>query len=90
MVTEEYQIEVLPVVVKELQKLPADVQRKLSKKIDALASKPRPEGCEKIKGREHTYRVRVGDYRIIYEVYDKRLVVLIVDAGHRREIYRDY
>lgn len=85
-----YLIQVLPAAEKELKKLPAEVQRKLSKKIDGLAANPRPEGCEKIKGREHTYRVRVGDYRIIYEVYDKRLVVLIVDAGHRREIYRDY
>jgi len=85
-----YLIQVLPAAEKELKKLPAEVQRKLSKKIDGLVANPRLEGCEKIKGREHTYRVRVGDYRIIYEVYDKRLVVLIVDAGHRREIYRDY
>lgn len=85
-----YLIQVLPAAEKELKKLPAEVQRKLSKKIDGLAANPRPEGCEKIKGRDYTYRVRVGDYRIIYEVYDKRLVVLIVDAGHRREIYRDY
>ncbi|MCE0483730.1 MAG: type II toxin-antitoxin system RelE/ParE family toxin [Methylacidiphilales bacterium] len=49
---------------------------------------PRSAGCVKLAGREELYRVRVGDYRTIYQIRDHELVVLIIDIGHRREIYR--
>ncbi|MGA0557011.1 type II toxin-antitoxin system RelE family toxin [Larkinella sp. VNQ87] len=54
--------------------------------IKALADNPRPFGCKKLKGRKG-YRIRVGDYRVVYEINDGILVVLIIDVGHRREIY---
>ncbi|WP_370452586.1 type II toxin-antitoxin system RelE/ParE family toxin [Corallococcus sp. CA054B] len=57
------------------------------KRIDALATEPRPVGAEKLKGSDYL-RIRIGDYRVIYQVEDGRLVVLIVELGHRREIYR--
>ena len=63
-----------------------DVQR-LMQRIRALADDPRPPGCEKLSGLDR-YRVRQGSYRIIYEVQDGRLVVLIVRVGHRRDVYR--
>jgi len=85
-----YQIEFLPAAVRDLKKLSADVQKKLSKKIDSLAANPRPEGCVKLSDSTNLYRVRVGDHRVLYKIYDAKLVVLIVEAGHRREIYRDY
>lgn len=53
-----------------------------------LASGPRPSGCEKPAGAEKLYRIRVGDYRILYQVQDQALLVLVVKIGHRREVYR--
>ncbi|HWZ21443.1 MAG TPA: type II toxin-antitoxin system RelE/ParE family toxin [Cytophagaceae bacterium] len=54
--------------------------------IYALAKNPRPSGCKKLKGRDG-YRIRVADYRIIYDIYDSTLVVDVVDLGHRKDIY---
>lgn len=74
-------------VAKDLRAFPKpDVQRIL-RRIDALADDPRPAGCEKLSGQER-YRVRQGDYRVVYEIQDDRLMVLIVRIGHRREVYR--
>lgn len=74
-------------VAKDLRALPkADVKR-LMQRVRALADDPRPDGCEKLSGQER-YRVRQGVYRIIYEIEDARLIVLIVRVGHRREAYR--
>lgn len=56
--------------------------------IDALAENPPPPGCVKLQGESELYRVRVGDYRIVYQIQDAVLVVLVVKIGHRREIYR--
>jgi mRNA interferase RelE/StbE len=53
-----------------------------------LASQPRPPGCDKLAGSEDLYRVRVGEYRIVYHVQDELLLVLVVKIGHRREVYR--
>ena len=56
-------------------------------RIDELAHNPRPQGVKKLSGAESLYRIRVGDYRIIYEIQDKALVVLVVKVAHRREAY---
>lgn len=74
-------------VAKDVRAFPKlDVQRIL-RRIDALAGDPRAVDCEKLSGQER-YRVRQGAYRIVYEIQDERLVVLIVKVGHRREVYR--
>ena len=74
-------------VAKDLRPLPkADVKR-VMERIRALADDPRPAGCAKLSGQER-YRVRQGIYRIIYEVEDARLIVLVVKVGHRRDVYR--
>jgi mRNA interferase RelE/StbE len=74
-------------VAKELRSLPKrDLQRVLSR-IDTLADEPRPAGAEKLSGRE-LYRIRQGQYRIVYEIADQRLIVTVVRVGHRRDIYR--
>ncbi len=74
-------------VAKDLRRVPnADVARILER-IRALADDPRPVGCEKLSGLER-YRVRQGVYRIVYEVLEHKLVVLVVKIGHRRDIYR--
>jgi len=75
-------------VAKDLRAFPKrDVQR-LLRRIRALAEDPRPAGCEKLTGRNR-YRVRQGAYRILYEIEDARLIVLVVKVAHRREVYRD-
>jgi mRNA interferase RelE/StbE len=61
---------------------------RLRSAIDSLESHPRPHGCVKLSGSDDIFRLRVGDYRIIYRVEDARLVVLVIEIGHRREVYR--
>lgn len=68
--------------------LSADVQGRISKAINALSEDPRPSGAIKLAGNEDLYRIRVGTYRVVYMVEDDRLLVLIVDVGHRKEIYK--
>jgi mRNA interferase RelE/StbE len=75
-------------VAKDLRAFPKQDVRRILARARALAEDPRPPGCEKLSGRDR-YRVRQGVYRIIYEIDDARIVVLVVKIGHRREIYRD-
>ena len=84
----KYTIQVKASAKKELAALPADVKLAVTKKIDAFADDPRPNGCEKLKGAEHTYRVRAGDYRIVYEIHKIVVSVTVIRIGHRREVYR--
>jgi mRNA interferase RelE/StbE len=56
--------------------------------IESLESDPRPSGCKKLVGSEHTYRIRIGDYRVVYELRDDKLIVLDVRVRHRRDVYR--
>jgi len=56
--------------------------------IDALAQEARPAGCVKLAGSPDLYRIRVGDYRIVYQIKDNELLVLVLSIGHRREVYR--
>lgn len=72
---------------KELQRVPKNDLRRIVQRIKELASDPRPIGCEKLFG-EEGYRVRQGDYRILYTVDDKCRAVEIYKVGHRREVYR--
>jgi mRNA interferase RelE/StbE len=74
-------------VAKDLRAFPKAEVRRIMQRIRSLADKPRPAGCEKLSGQER-YRVRQGVYRIVYEIEDQRLVVLVVKVGHRRDVYR--
>jgi mRNA interferase RelE/StbE len=64
------------------------LKRRIAKALHVLEENPRPSGCVKLQGEDELYRVRVGDYRIVYQIRDASLVVLVVQIGHRREIYR--
>lgn len=66
----------------------APMAARIAATIDALAGDPRPSGCRKLAGTDRLYRVRVGDYRVVYEIHDDRLLVLVIKLGHRREVYR--
>jgi mRNA interferase RelE/StbE len=83
-----YAIEFVPSARRELHKLPREVQLKLNPRIASLSFDPRPPGSKKLKGGDELWRIRVSDYRIVYEVQDKILVVLVVRVAHRREVYR--
>lgn len=83
-----YQIKVLRKASRQLKTLPKDVQSQIRSEIRTLSENPRPPGVKKLSGAGDFYRIRVGNYRIIYEIQDKVLLVLIVGVGHRREIYR--
>ena len=73
---------------KDLRRLDTAVQRRVLRSINALARNPRPNGCRKLVGSENAFRIRVGDYRVIYTVEDAILVVAIESVRHRREVYR--
>jgi len=83
-----YRVEIAPSAQRELSKLPRNVQKRIDERIRALAENPRPAGSRKLEEEEGFYRIRVGDYRIVYQVKDKVLIVLVIRIGHRREVYR--
>jgi mRNA interferase RelE/StbE len=74
-------------VEKDFSVVPKKDLKKILRRIEALAENPRPSGCEKLTGRER-YRVRQGQYRIVYSVQDEVLTVWIVKVGHRKDVYR--
>jgi mRNA interferase RelE/StbE len=83
-----YRVEVSRRALKVLRTLPRKDQQRIRAVIVLLAENPRPPGCRRLAGEEHAYRVRSGDYRIIYDVYDDRLLVQVVRVGHRRDVHR--
>lgn len=85
-----YRLEFKPAVLRDLKKLPKAASRRLATSIEALAEDPRPSGAKKLQGKgTHVfYRLRVGDYRVIYQVHDDVVLVLIVHIADRKEIYR--
>ncbi|MDX2226962.1 MAG: type II toxin-antitoxin system RelE/ParE family toxin [Verrucomicrobiae bacterium] len=85
----EYSVELRPASARFLKKCKdQDLVQKLAESIDSLIPNPRPTGVEKLSGMGNRYRIRCGDYRIIYEIYDARQTIIIMDIGHRRDIYR--
>lgn len=82
-----YQVTIERRARKALAQLPEDVYRRIRVAIQSLATNPRPPGCKKLVNRD-AWRIRVGDYRVIYEIDDEQLTVLVVDVLHRRESYR--
>ena len=82
-----YRIELTRAAERDLRGLSRDVLRRVDRKLQALSNDPRPHGSKKLEGSANTYRVRVGDYRILYEIEDTAILVLVVRVGHRREAY---
>ena len=83
-----YRIQIKESASKALAALPQVDQKRIQRKIDALADAPRPHGVKKVHGPEGFLRIRVGDYRVVYLVQDEVLIVLVVRIAHRREAYR--
>jgi mRNA interferase RelE/StbE len=84
----KYNIEISSTAEKALKKIPKKDLIKVVEAIQILAINPFPEGCRKLAGEESSYRIRQGNYRIIYEVLGKKLKILILKIGHRKDIYR--
>jgi mRNA interferase RelE/StbE len=75
---------------KQLDKAPKGMRGRLQAAIGSLAREPRPVGCIKLSGHRNAWRIREGDWRIIYEVYDKHLEVIVVEVATRDEVYEGY
>ena len=73
---------------KALRKLPETAQRRIVLAASELADNPRPTGCVKLEGDDNLWRIRVGDYRIVYTIAGKKLIVLVVRVAHRKDVYR--
>jgi len=82
-----YSLEIKRSAAKELAQLPPKDRGRVVARIQSLADDPRPVGAEKLSGQER-YRIRQGDYRILYEIEDQVLRVVVVKLGHRRDVYR--
>jgi len=82
-----YSVELAPSARKALRKLEPMIRKRIQIAIDELADHPFPHGFKKLVG-DHGYRIRIGDYRVIYDVEHARLTVLVIRIGHRREVYR--
>ena len=83
-----YRIELSPAAVRQLRKLDRVAQRRVQAAIELLATGPRPGGAKMLVGGDGEWRVRTGDYRIVYEIHDGVLLILVVAVGHRRDIYQ--
>ena len=82
-----YRLLIKPSAAKELEGIPKKDRKRIATRLQALASDPRPPGSDKLSGQER-YRLRQGDYRVLYSVNDNEAVVVIVKIAHRREVYR--
>ena len=83
-----YSISFKPSAEKDLKRVPKQIVDRIIKRIEELATNPLPAGCAKLYGAERLYRIRVGQYRIVYEISTESRVVTIHFARHRREVYR--
>jgi mRNA interferase RelE/StbE len=86
-----YTVELAPVAARQLRKLDKRVARRVLLELEALRADPRPPGCRAMVGQHNRWRIRASgakDYRIVYEIHDEQVLVLVVTIAHRREVYR--
>jgi mRNA interferase RelE/StbE len=83
-----YRVEVAPAARRELRKFDPQIRRRVQAAIELLAETPRPPAAKQLVNSGGAWRVRTGDYRIVYEIHDDRILVLVLRIGHRRDIYR--
>ncbi|MEO7422774.1 MAG: type II toxin-antitoxin system RelE/ParE family toxin [Ornithinibacter sp.] len=82
-----YQVQISPAALRQLRKLDSPAKRRIQAAIELLSNEPRPSGAKKLVGGEEAWRVRTGDYRIVYEIHDNVLLVLVLAVGHRPDTY---
>jgi mRNA interferase RelE/StbE len=83
-----YQVELLPSAYRDLKRLAKSIQVRIAVRLRELAADPRPAGVAKLTDKENLWRVRVGEYRIVYEIDDGRAIVTVLRVAHRKDVYR--
>jgi mRNA interferase RelE/StbE len=83
-----YRIEISATAERQIRKLPRADQVRVIRVIRALSTDPRPTGCRKMSGHDDVFRVRIGRYRVLYAIEDRRLVVIVLKVGDRKDVYR--
>ncbi len=83
-----YQVRLKTSAARQLRKLPQPTRDRILDAIEDLADDPRPQGSKKIAGTQATWRIRIGDYRVIYDICNGELLIFVVRVGHRREVYQ--
>lgn len=84
-----YSVTIAPAALRQLRNLEPSARRRVQAVIDLLAGDPRPPAARQLVGGAGEWRVRTGDYRVVYEIHDEELLILVVTVGHRREVYRE-
>ena len=82
-----YRVDFTTAAARQIRKLPRPARERILEVVESLGEEPRPHGARKLVGEETAWRIRAGDYRVIYDVFDDVLVVTVVRAGHRRDVY---
>lgn len=82
-----YRVEFTTAAARQVKKLPRPARDRVLDAIEDLRDDPRPHGAKKLVGEQTAWRIRIGDYRVIYDVFDDELTITVVRAGHRREVY---
>jgi mRNA interferase RelE/StbE len=85
----KYTLEIKPSSRKELERLSDNFIARIASKIESLSADPRPSGCKKLRGYKDLWRIRVGDYRVVYIIDDPRKIVSITRIAHRRNVYEE-
>lgn len=83
-----YEIELSHIAIKKMAKISKRELLSIQAKIEALSTDPRPTDLKKIRGDDNLYRIRVGNYRILYRIFDEKICIIIVNVGHRKDIYK--
>lgn len=83
----KYAVELKASARKELERLPAKLVQRIFPRLEALAIEPRPAGCKKLKGGDNEWRIRVGDYRVVYVIDDAKLLVTVTRIRNRSDVY---
>jgi len=84
----KYRVEIDPHARRTFRRLPPQTQDRILRGLNELKEDPRPHGVVKLTDRRGAYRIRVGDYRVVYEIHDRVLLVLVIEIDHRRDVYR--
>lgn len=85
-----YKVQIDNRAKREIKKLPHEVRQPILNAIGSLASDPRPIGVVKLTNNDHLYRIRIGNYRVIYQIKDNQCIILVVAVGHRRDVYKKH
>jgi mRNA interferase RelE/StbE len=83
-----YRIDVSATAERQIRTLPRVDQIRVLRAVNALSTNPRPQGCRKLSGLDDVFRIRIGRYRVLYTVEDRRLVILVLKVGNRKDVYR--